>query len=1259
MPQSEAKFQVNQFTSGLVTDANPLSDTGPISTDEDNCELLFHGGRRRRRGAAIEPGGVAHTVTLTDTQKEDWAFDTFEWRAVANVPGLEFVVYQQGSKLWFYDKSDTTISTGLKSSSIDLTTFKISSATTTELENTRVSVATGKGVIFVAAATIEPFYVEYDPSTDTVSATQITISIRDFEEQSTTIGPQEEIQGSPTTGAHLYDLLNQGWYQRGPWLRDNGSTNRSEDPVVVLYFGHSDRNNTFPRKNTPWHVGKYLVPADTARESDTFISPQQIHSAPSGSTLAPFGHYVLEAFNKDRAQAVRDEYDLTLNHYLADLDELLVELEDERPVGTAFYAGRAWYILKNNVYFSQQLDQDSLDKSGKCYQEGDPTNEGESDIVATDGGLIPIPNMGRATGMAVMDNVLIVTADNGIWSISGTAGASFTAVDYTVNKLSNVSVQSPDSIVEAEGLIFLWGEDSLYVIQPGDVRDFPTLRDIGEQRITEFYKDIPQSSKRNCKGVYDPRNKIVYWMYKSSTDTNGVNKNRFQYDRFLNFSLKFSAFFPWSVDATSTHQIVGATVASGLLSTYELDTVTDSNLEDVFDSNGDLVQVNVQTVKEASNQLKVLALKTNQAIFGQFDNNSFLDWNEAGAGTDYSSYINTFYHIQDDYMAFMKAPYVYSYFKRTEEEQLANTVTAFSYDQIGTGGATFTSNFISEHNQTNNFYPHANATFAVGEDGVRYQLAQTNASGDVRFYDIDTGTNVTALDYTQTQIHTDIVNAGLTPTGGFVSGTTGDLTWYIVPETAYIVAVGGQASGVSTSKWIAYYRITDMTTLEFVGGYGGRVGDLAVQFSPEDKPDAINGLGWVNSGSTSLPSSDTRAATHNTIKYQYPMCVMYEGEARSTVFTFPSINSVILGQTSTENVTDHWRNREYDLDTDFGDNLFRVEDMTGGRDQTSRVFILPSSTGGSIYHKWYQADIDAHIAGTETTTDAFLKTYDSVYPNGFISSISVSHTLDSNDALGYTQSVSNPVTAVNGRFEDYPFTDETDNFDETAGTTTNFTQSPSAFPIYDDDILSPWLLIFPKIFGGTTDANKLEVKIKLYNPITKQAKTIDNIKGSYSSFGTDLSDPSGWTAQTAAVHWDRTDGTLTANIRLTKAGSTNLITAEIGTYEPQVEGVDSFFTYNASGITFIESSCLLNTRWDWANASSSGKISSDIQIYRGGRKQFHDDPDNPAPVGLPVYVSKTKTRGRGRALQLRFRSEQGKDFELYGWAVWGRKNTRF
>ncbi len=83
-----------------------------------------------------------------------------------------------------------------------------------------------------------------------------------------------------------------------------------------------------------------------------------------------------------------------------------------------------------------------------------------------------------------------------------------------------------------------------------------------------------------------------------------------------------------------------------------------------------------------------------------------------------------------------------------------------------------------------------------------------------------------------------------------------------------------------------------------------------------------------------------------------------------------------------------------------------------------------------------------------------------------------------------------------------------------------------------------------------------------------------------------------------------------------------------------------------------DSSLLLQTRWDWANATISKKFSQEVQVYRNTRP-------NPNTIdGFPIIVTKNKIRGKGRAIQLRFTSQPGKDAEIVGWGIWINKNTR-
>lgn len=79
------------------------------------------------------------------------------------------------------------------------------------------------------------------------------------------------------------------------------------------------------------------------------------------------------------------------------------------------------------------------------------------------------------------------------------------------------------------------------------------------------------------------------------------------------------------------------------------------------------------------------------------------------------------------------------------------------------------------------------------------------------------------------------------------------------------------------------------------------------------------------------------------------------------------------------------------------------------------------------------------------------------------------------------------------------------------------------------------------------------------------------------------------------------------------------------------------------------SSCLLQTRWDWSDSGNSGKWSEEFQAYR--LSPYILTIGEPIDYGYSVITTKHTVPGRGRALSIQFRSDEDKDFYLYGWAI--------
>lgn len=216
---------------------------------------------------------------------------------------------------------------------------------------------------------------------------------------------------------------------------------------------------------------------------------------------------------------------------------------DERPTCTAFYAGRVWYagvpnaVLGSALFFSQIVEVDA--QYGKCYQIADPTDENISDLLATDGGVLRIPEMGRVLKLLPYSDFLIVYASNGIWQIGPGSGGYFAANSYSVRKLSDVGCESAASVVLAESVPAHWGRSGIFAIAQDTNTGYLVVQSLTRDKIDNFYKAISEEDRRNATGDFDEINKRIMWVYhETDADDEEVYKA-------LVLDIKFGAFTPW------------------------------------------------------------------------------------------------------------------------------------------------------------------------------------------------------------------------------------------------------------------------------------------------------------------------------------------------------------------------------------------------------------------------------------------------------------------------------------------------------------------------------------------------------------------------------------------------------------------------------------------------------------------------------------------------------------------------------------------
>lgn len=219
-----------------------------------------------------------------------------------------------------------------------------------------------------------------------------------------------------------------------------------------------------------------------------------------------------------------------------------------RPSTCCFAAGRVWYAgvnsgrLTTKIFFSQVIETEA--QYGKCYQVADPTDENISDLIATDGGSINIPEMGVCFRLLPYDNGILVFSFNGIWYIGPGERGYFTADSYSVRKVSEVGVDGPASIVVAETIPFYWGRNSIYRIARDTNTGFLTAMNMSIRRIDNFFNAISNLAKRNVQAAYDPLLKKIYWIYRDLSTAVGFNDG---FNRILLYDLKYDAFIKFSL----------------------------------------------------------------------------------------------------------------------------------------------------------------------------------------------------------------------------------------------------------------------------------------------------------------------------------------------------------------------------------------------------------------------------------------------------------------------------------------------------------------------------------------------------------------------------------------------------------------------------------------------------------------------------------------------------------------------------------------
>ena len=611
MPQSLNQKTVNNFVKGLITEAAELTFPESASVNESNCDLRRDGSRRRREAVAVESNAVLSSFTISNSE----IVGTGTWINVGGNAALEFLVLQKGNTIFFYNKAELPYSGQVISGSISLATYEFAGSIGSN--NVKCQYASINGTLIISSGAIDTIVASYDGTN--VSVSSIAFKTRDFEWQGDTDTYPEE---AASDAIRLYDTTNAGW------TGDKGGA------ALTAYKAAS--SNQLPPLTHPWYAGK---------DSDNAFDAAEWKLIFAGTTLTGNGHFILDFFSKVRTG-------------------ITTETENSRFKSVASFSGRVFYAgltsAKNagTILFSRLVEDNS--DLGKCHQQNDPTSEYLSDLLATDGGFINIPDAVNIQLLYSFRASLFVFAENGVWQVTGVDGI-FSATAYGINRVSNIGILNPQTFIEADGLPFWWSRFGIHTLAVDEVSGQGSEQNITLPTIQTFWDKISTGAKSKITSVYDNINKKVYWAYPDNDETVEAKLNNI-----LILDLTLQAFYPWKISdqASSTSCVVGCAFYSGFgAAELELDVITAAG-DDVVQGTDDIISTQVSDFNTGDPALVLLVRDgaTNKLTMATFAGDTFLDWGEA----NYSSFAESGYDFGGDLIIKKNAPYIAVYSRLTE-----------------------------------------------------------------------------------------------------------------------------------------------------------------------------------------------------------------------------------------------------------------------------------------------------------------------------------------------------------------------------------------------------------------------------------------------------------------------------------------------------------------------------------------------------------------------------------------------------------------
>ena len=459
-------------------------------------------------------------------------------------------------------------------------------------------------------------------------ASAITLQIRDLTGIEEPNHPANEDMPVTLTDEHKYNLMNQGW----------DSTH-----ITSFYTAKS----VYPSNALQWFLLK---------DANEAFTPGLVDSRAFGSSLAPRGKFILNAYEKNRGQ-VSGIASIAPSPYA-----------DHRPEDICFFAGRLWYALDSSLLYSQIVSEDTT-LAERCYQAADPTSEEISDIVATDGGVMNLHDCGKIVRIAILGNGLVAFGTRAVIAILPGNATGFTPTSYYQQVVSTVGVLSKRSVVSVGDSVYYWSPLGIYMVAFNENGQL-VAQNISFSTIHTWFKNLKPVSKENCIAKLNAIKNEISFLYP--TDETAPKKM----DGVLKYNVIEQTWSPRNIQELD--------VASPfIVDAAEIRNPIDTSARAIVEANGNTVYIGNDAVHIKKKKDSYIGYDTLSYLV--VDGNSFkttfanctdiehLDWKTGditGNGYSFDSYITSHPLVFNNVYQYKQAPYVTTTFERTDEGNL-------------------------------------------------------------------------------------------------------------------------------------------------------------------------------------------------------------------------------------------------------------------------------------------------------------------------------------------------------------------------------------------------------------------------------------------------------------------------------------------------------------------------------------------------------------------------------------------------------------